>query len=152
MKRKNVLTAAMLVVLLTMVSVAAVAQEKEVEPSKATKTEKLKMSEAPKTKKLVLSEAMQSSPAMLLGKAKELELTESQQVQLVAIMKEMQAKTMAVLTKAQVAKVKAWRPAPKMAQEVKMAPPTKPAEPSGAKTKMAKGSDDAKSQARKVEK
>jgi hypothetical protein len=73
-------------------------------------------------------------------------------VKLAAIMKEMQAKTMAVLTKAQVAKVKTWKPAAQMAQEIKMALPAKSAEPSGAKAKMVKGSDDTKTQAKKVEK
>ena len=124
MKRRNVLTAAVLVGLLIMASVTAAAQEKKVKPSKAAKTKKMR-----------LSEAARFSPAMLLGKAKELELTESQQKQLVALMKEMQAKTSAVLTKAQAAKVKTWKPAPQPTKKMKMA---------------AKGPDGTTSQSKKI--
>lgn len=132
MKRRNVLIAAMLFGLPIMVSVTAGAQEKKVRPAKETETKKtklseateakkMKLSEAAKTKKIVLGEAERFSPAILLGKAKELELTESQQKQLVAIMQEMQAKTTAVLTEAQAAKVKTWKSAPQPTQKMKMA-------------------------------
>jgi len=132
MRRRNVLIAAVLVGLLTMVSVTALAQEKKVKPSKATETKKMKLSEATqakkmkspeeaKTKKIALGKAAVLSPAMLLSKAEELELTESQQKQLVAIMKEMQAKTTAVLTRAQAAKVKTWNLTAQPTQKMKMA-------------------------------
>lgn len=152
MKRRNVLIAAVLIVFLTMVSVNAVAEKKKAMPSEVTNTKKVKLPEATKTKKIVLDEASQLSPAMLLGKSKELELTESQQAQLVTIMKEMQAKTMAVLTKAQAAKVKTWKPSPQTAQKMKMALPAKSTEPSGTKTEMAKAPDGTESQAKKIEK
>jgi hypothetical protein len=149
MKPKNVLIVAVLVSFLVMVSVTAVAQEKKVKKPEVTKTKKVKQSEATETKKIVLDEAARFSPAILLGKAKELELTESQQAQLVAIMKEMQTKTMTVLTKAQAAKVKTWKSAPQMAQEKKVALPTESTEPSDAKTKIVKAPDDTKAQAKK---
>ena len=152
MKRRNILIVAVLVSFLVMVSVTAVAQEKKVKKPEVTKTKNVKPSEMAKTKNIVLDEAIKFSPAMLLGKAKELELTESQQAQLVAIMKEMQTKTIAVLTKAQATKVKTWKPATQMAQKKKVALPTESTEASGTKTKIAEVPDDAKSQAKKIEK
>ena len=130
MKRRNVLIAVLLVGLMTIVSVTAVAQEKK----------KVKLPEMTKTKKIRIDEA-QLGPAMLLGKAKELQLTEAQQIQLMAIMKEMQAKTLAVLTKAQAAKLKTLKPAPQAAQKMKTAM---------AKTKIVEGSDGTKSQSKKI--
>lgn len=147
MKRRNVLIAAMLIGLLSMVSVNAAAQKKRVKSPEATKTKKVASSEATKTKKIVVSET--ALPAMLLSKAKELELTESQQTQLMAIMKEMQTKTMAVLTKAQVAKVKTWKPESKMAQKTKFPLSAESAEPAVEKTTIAKAPEDTKKQAEK---
>jgi hypothetical protein len=150
MKRRNVLIVAVLVGFLTMVGISAAAQKKKVKTSKLTQTKKVEKSEATKTKKIVLGEAALLGPAMLLGKAKELELTESQQAKLVAIMKEMQVKTMAVLTKAQAAKVKKWKPASTMAKTMKVALPTDTTKPSGTKTRMAKTTDGNKSKTKKI--
>ena len=129
MKRRNVLIAALLVGLMTMVGVTTAAQEKKKE----------KLPETTKTKKISVDDA-QIGPAMLLGKAKELQLTEAQQIQLVEIMKEMQAKTLAVLTEAQTAKLKTLKSAPETAQKKK---PTK------AKTEVVEDSDGTKSQSEK---
>ena len=129
MKRRNVLIAALLVGLMTMVGVTTAAQEKKKE----------KLPETTKTKKIRVDDA-QIGPAMLLGKAKELQLTEAQQIQLVEIMKEMQAKTLAVLTEAQAAKLKTLKSAPETAQKKK---PTK------AKTEVVEDSDGTKSQSEK---
>ena len=68
------------------------------------------------------------------------QLTEAQQIQLMAIMKEMQAKTLAVLTKEQAAKLKTLKSAPETAQKKK---PTK------AKTEVVEDSDGTKTQSKK---
>ena len=129
MKRRNVLIVALLVGLMTMVSVTTVAQEKKKE----------KLPETTKTKKIRIDDA-QIGPAMLLGKAKELQLTEAQQIQLVGIMKEMQAKTLAVLTEAQTAKLKTLKSTPETAQKKKTMK---------AKTKVVEDSDGTKSKSKK---
>ncbi len=128
MKRRNaVMAVAMLVGLLTLANVTATAGEKKVKPSKGTKA-----------KKTFHAKKALCNPGMLLSRAKELELTKDQQAQLTAIMKEMQAKVSAVLTKPQMARLKTLKPAQHNAKKMKKSPPAKGAKAAKAKAKKAK--------------